>query len=110
MLARRDFAVATALAASWLSVWALYTAYTWTARPGIGTWQAARFYLPATGAIALLGAWLAVRAPSLVRPSRRKSLPASAVSAGLVVTLFAFGALSFHHMLNPANPGPPPRR
>ena len=46
-VARRDFAVGTALAVSWLSVWALYAAYTWTARPGIGTWPTDRFYLPA---------------------------------------------------------------
>ena len=108
--ARRDFAVGTALAAPWLSVWALYAAYTWTARPGIGTWPTARFYLPAIGAIALLGAWLVVRAPSLLRPSRRASLAASAVSAVVVVTLFAFGAWSFHDMLNPGNPASPPRR
>jgi hypothetical protein len=109
-VARPDFAVGIALAASWFSVWALYAAYTWTARPGIGTWQTARFYLPAIGAIALLGARLVVRAPRLVRPSRQASLAATAVSAGVVVTLFAFGAWSFHDMLNPGNPASPPNR
>jgi hypothetical protein len=91
-------------------VWALYAAYTWTARPGIGTWPTARFYLPAIGAIALLGAWLLVRAPSLVRLSRRAPLAAYAVPAGVVVMLFAFGAWSFHDMLNPGNQAPPPHR
>jgi hypothetical protein len=32
--ARRDFAVALALGASWFSVWGLYAAYTWTVRAG----------------------------------------------------------------------------
>jgi hypothetical protein len=109
-IARRDFAVGTALAVSWLSVWALYAAYTWTARPGIGTWPTARFYLPAIGAIALLGAWLLVRAPSLVRLSRRALLAACAVPAGVVVMLFVFGAWSFHDMLNPGSQAPPPHR
>jgi hypothetical protein len=111
VVARRDFALGAALAASWLCVWALYAAYTWTARPGIGTWQTSRFYLPATGAIALLGAWLIVRAPSLVRLPGRASPAASAVPAvAVVVMLFAFGAWSFHDMVNPISPAPPPHR
>ena len=105
--ARRDFAVGLALAASWFSVWGLYATYTWTARPGIGAWQTARFYVPAIGAIALLGAWLAVRAPHLVRWPRRVPL-AAAASAAVVVAMFALGAWSFNDMLNPQNPGPPP--
>jgi hypothetical protein len=60
--ARRDVAVGLALAASWCAVWALYATYTWTAGPGRHTFQAVRFYLPALGAIALLSAWLVVRA------------------------------------------------
>jgi hypothetical protein len=105
--ARRDFAVGLALAASWFSVWGLYTTYTWTARPGIGAWQTARFYVPAIGAIALLGAWLAIRAPHLVHWPRRAPL-AAAASAAVVVAMFALGAWSFNDMLNPQNPGPPP--
>ncbi len=105
--ARRDFAVGLALAASWFSVWGLYTTYTWTARPGIGAWQTARFYVPAIGAIALLGAWLVVRAPHLLRWPRRAPL-AAAASAAVVVAMFALGAWSFNDMLNPQNPGPPP--
>ncbi len=52
-----------ALAASWCAVWGLYAAYNWTAQPGLTTLQAVRFYVPALGAIALLGAWLVVRVP-----------------------------------------------
>lgn len=37
--ARRDLGVGLALAASWLSVWELYTAYTWTAVPFASTLQ-----------------------------------------------------------------------
>ena len=51
--ARCDFAVALALAASWFSVWGLYSAYTWTASPYGTTLQFARFYVPALGAISI---------------------------------------------------------
>jgi hypothetical protein len=54
--ARRDVAVALALAGSWLTVWGLYAAYTWTSGPGGTTLQVARFYVPALGAMSLLGA------------------------------------------------------
>ena len=104
--ARGDFAVGLALAASWFSVWGLYATYTWTARPGIGGWQTARFYVPAIGAIALLGAWLAVRAPGLVRRPRQAPLAAVA-SVAVIMVIFALGIWSFNDMLNPQNPGPP---
>ena len=77
-----------ALAASWLSVWALYAAYTWTARPFGTTLQVARFYVPATGAIALLGSWLVTRLP------RRTSL-AMITSAAVAVAMFGLGTWSF---------------
>jgi hypothetical protein len=94
---RRDFAVGLALAATWFSVWALYAAYTWTARPGGTTLQVVRFYVPAIGAMALLAAWL------VVRLARRA--PASAVtSAVLVVVLIGLGAWSFTSMRD----SPPP--
>jgi hypothetical protein len=100
-VARRDFAVGLALAASWASVWGLYATYTWTASPGLSALQATRFYVPALGAISLLGAWLVVRA---ARPA-----PLAAVaSAAAVVALFGLGIWSFHTMLNPHNPGPAP--
>jgi hypothetical protein len=84
--ARRDLAVGLALAASWLSVWGLYAAYTWTANDLGSTLQFARFYVPAAGAIALLGSWLVTRLPG------RASL--AAVTSG-AVAMFGLGAWSF---------------
>jgi hypothetical protein len=86
--ARRDLAVGLALAASWFSVWGLYAAYTWTANAFGSTLQFARFYVPAIGAISLLGSWLVTRLP------RRTSL-ATAISAAVVVAMFGLGAWSF---------------
>ncbi len=87
-LARRDLAVGPALAASWLGVWGLYAAYTWTANPFGSTLQFARFYVPAIGAISLLGSWLVTRLP------RRASL-AAVISAAVAVAMFGPGAWSF---------------
>ena len=87
-LARRDLAVGLALAASWLGVWGLYAAYTWTANPFGSTLQFARFYVPALGAISLLGSWLVTRLP------RRASL-AAVISAAVAVAMFGLGAWSF---------------
>ena len=69
----------------------MYAAYTWTAVPGLSTLQAARFYVPALGAISLLGAWLLVRVP------RRQPLVAitTFVMAG---ALFGLGAWAFRDM------------
>jgi hypothetical protein len=100
-LARRDVAVGLALAASWATVWALYATCTWTASPAPSTLQASRFYVPALGAISLLGAW------PVVRVARRAPL-AAAASAAAVVAMFGLGIWSFHSMLNPQNPGPAP--
>jgi len=105
--AHRDFAVSLALAASWFSVWGLYAAYTWTTQPGLSTLQAARFYLPAIGAIALLGAWLLARVRHLVRAPGRASLMA-VTSAAAVVALFGLGVWSFNDMVNSRDPGSPP--
>ena len=55
--------------------------------------QAARFYVPATGAIALLGAWLLVRVP------RRASL-AAVTSAAVVAAMFGLGVWSYNDMRN----------
>ena len=90
-VARRDFAVGLALAASWFGVWGLYAAYTWTAHPGLTTLQAVRFYVPAIGAMALLGAWLAVRVP-------RRASTAAVASAALVTATLGLGAWSFNEM------------
>ena len=97
-VARRDLAVGLALAASWVSVWVLYATYTWTASPGLSTLQVTRFYVPALGAISLLGAW------PVVRLAPRAPLAAGAV----VVAAFGLGLWSFNNTLNPQNPGPAP--
>jgi hypothetical protein len=90
-VARRDLAVALALAACWAGIWVLYATYAWTAAPVLSTLQAARFYVPALGAISLLGAWLLVRAP------RRQ--PVAAVTTLVVVAaLFGLGGWAFHDM------------
>jgi hypothetical protein len=100
--ARRDLAVGLALAASWFSIWGLYAAYTWTVGGILTTLQSARFYVPAIGAIALLGAWLLVRVP-------RRSTLAAATSVAVVATMFGLGLWSFSDMRvnqGPLGPGP----
>jgi hypothetical protein len=89
--ARRDLAVAVALAACWTAVWGLYATYTWTAAPGLSTLQAVRFYVPALGAISLLGAWLLVRVPG------RQPLVAVTTLA-VVAALFGLGGWAFQDM------------
>ena len=89
--ARRDPAVALALAASWAAIWALYATYTWTAAAGLSTLQAARFYVPALGPISLLGAWLLVRVP------RRQPL-AAITTLAVAGVLFGLGSWAFHNM------------
>ncbi len=89
--ARRDLAVALGLAASWAAIWALYATYTWTAAVGLSTLQAARFYVPALGAISLLGAWLLARLP------RRQPLAAITTFA-VAGALFGLGGWAFHDM------------
>jgi hypothetical protein len=90
-LARRDMAVALALAACWAANWVLYATYTWTAAPVLSTLQAVRFYVPALGAISLLGAWPLVRVP------RRPPLVAVTTLA-VVAALFGLGSWAFHDM------------
>jgi hypothetical protein len=95
----RDLAVGLALAASWFGVWGLYAAYTWTAAPFLSTLQAARFYLPALGAIALLGAWFLVRACAwLAARAPRRTLVAPVSAALIVAVTFGLGAGSFAAM------------
>jgi hypothetical protein len=89
--ARRDLAVGLALAASWAAIWSLYATYTWTTAPGLSTLQSTRFYVPALGPIALLGAWLLARRP--------RKQPLAAVTMFLILgTLFWLGAQAFHDM------------
>jgi hypothetical protein len=93
--ARQDMAVGVALGASWLAIWGLYFAYTWTVGPGnsatLFVLPFVRFYVPALGLISLLGAWLVTRLPG------GAALKAAAV-ATVVVVLFALGIHSFDVM------------
>lgn len=88
---RRDLWVGVALAASWFAVWGLYSAYYWTANPYGSTLQVARFYVPALGAISLLGAWLVTRIPG-------RAWLAGLTSATVIAATFGLGAWSFHAM------------
>jgi hypothetical protein len=90
--ARRDLWAGLAVAASWLAVWGLYCAYYWTNDPSEDTLQTVRFYVPAMGAISLLGAWLVTRVPG---PAWLAALTAAAV----VTAMFGLGAWSFHVMV-----------
>ena len=63
---REDGLVALGLGASWLGEWALYAMYTWTVTQPMNSVypiHVIRFYLPALGPLALLSAWLLIRAP-----------------------------------------------
>ncbi len=89
--ARRDLWVSLAVAASWFAIWGLYSAYTWTTDPTSVTVQVVRFYVPALGAIALLGAWLVTRIPGRTRW-------AGVTSVAVIAALFGLGVWSFHAM------------
>ncbi len=91
-VARRDLWVGLAVAASWFAVWGLYSAYYWTNDPSEDTLQAARFYVPAIGAISLLGGWLVTRIPG-------RAWLAGLTSAAVVAAMFGLGAWSFHAMV-----------
>lgn len=89
--ARRDLGVAFVLAASWFAIWGLYSAYTWTTDPTSVTVQVVRFYLPAIGAISLLGAWLVTRIPG-------RAWLAGLTSTAVITALFGLGVWAFHAM------------
>ena len=89
--ARRDLWIGITLAASWLAIWGLYSAYTWTTDPTSVTVQVDRFYLPAIGAIALLGAWLVTRIPG-------RAWLSGLTSAVVIAALFGVGVWSFYAM------------
>jgi hypothetical protein len=90
-VARRDLWVALTLAASWSAVWGLYSAYTWTTDPTSVTVQVIRFYLPAIGAISLLGAWPVTRIPG-------RAWLAGLTSTAAIAALFGLGVWAFHVM------------
>jgi hypothetical protein len=87
----RDLCVGLALTASWVAIWAVYSAYTWTTDPTSVTVQVVRFYLPAMGAISLLGAWAVTRIP------QRGWMP-GVISAAIVAVFFVLGISEFHAM------------
>jgi len=89
--ARRDLSVGAALAMSWLAIWGLYSAYAWTTDPTSVTVQVVRFYVPALGAIALLGAWLVTRIPG-------RAWRAGLTSAAVITAMFGLGLWSFYAM------------
>jgi hypothetical protein len=93
-VARRDLWVGLAVAASWLAVWGLYSAYYWTNDPGEDTLQVSRFYVPALGAMSLLGAWLVTRVPG-------RAWVAGGMSVAVIAALFVLGTWSFHGMAAP---------
>jgi hypothetical protein len=90
--AHRDLCVGIALAASWFAVWAVYSMYWWTATTSNNTLQEVRFYVPAIGAISLLGAWLVSRIPG------RAWLPGLTIAA-TTAGMFGLGVLSFYAMV-----------
>ena len=90
-VARRDLSVGAALAGSWFAIWSLYFAYTWTTDPTSVTVQVVRFYVPAIGAIALLGAWLVTRIPG-------RAWRAGLTSAAVITAMFGLGVWSFYAM------------
>jgi hypothetical protein len=91
-VARRDLWVGLALAVSWFAIWGLYAAYYWTNDPGEDTLQVSRFYVPAIGAISLLGAWLATRISG-------RAWLAGLTVAVVVTALFGLGTWAFHDMV-----------
>ena len=80
-----------ALAASWLAIWGIYSAYHWTNDPSEGTLQTVRFYVPAIGAISLLGSWLVTRIPG-------RAWRAGFTSAAVITAMFGLGVWSFYAM------------
>jgi hypothetical protein len=90
-VARRDLWVGLSVAASWFAIWGLYSAYTWTTDPTSVTVQVVRFYVPAIGAIALLGAWLVTTIPG-------RAWMACLTLAAVISALFGLGVWSFYAM------------
>ena len=90
-VARRDLLVGLSVAAPWFAIWGLYSAYTWTTDPTSVAVQVVRFYVPAIGAIALLGAWLVTRIPG-------PAWAAGLTSAVVITAMFGLGVWAFYAM------------
>jgi hypothetical protein len=90
-VASRDLWVGLAIAASWFAIWGVYSAYTWTTDPTAFTLSVIRFYVPAIGAISLLGAWLVTRIPG-------RAWVIGLTSTAVITALFGLGVWSFHDM------------
>jgi hypothetical protein len=91
-VARRHLWVALTVAASWFAIWGLYSVYYWTADdPSMVSIQMVRFYVPAIGAISLLGAWLVTRIPGRV-------WLAGLTSVAVITAMFGLGVWSFYAM------------
>ena len=94
--ARRDVVIGAVLASGWLGLWALYSAYDWTVRMAGddlgGSVHTIRFYMPALGIIAALGAWFLVQLPRWLAPI-------------LVVGLLATTVTGFNALATDRGPG-----
>ena len=96
----RDAAVVGALAAGWIGIYALYSAYTWTERAAAGansTVHVVRFYVPALAALALLAAWLVQQFP--------RWLPVVVVASAFVLGTTSYSSLAAGG--GPGGPGGP---
>ena len=95
---RRDAAVGAVLTACWFGIFGLYSAYTWTVGQGaLGSGISVhliRFYIPALGAVALLGAWLLTRLPQVL-------------TFGGLGTLAVLAVLTFPSLASSGGPGGP---
>lgn len=60
---RVDVMVATFVGLAWAGIWGLYACYSWTVNQQGNSIHVIRFYLPALGLIALLGAWCLQQLP-----------------------------------------------
>jgi hypothetical protein len=93
---RRDVAIGATLAAAWAGIWLTYLAYPWTLSQSANlalSIHVVRFYVPAVGLIALLGAWLVHRAPMW--------------TAIVVVTILGLvGVAEFHSLISSGGVGP----
>src|SRR5207237_8744628 len=76
---------------SCVAIWVLYSAYPWTADPTSVAVQVVVFYVPAIGAISLLGAWLVTRIPG-------RAWRAGLTSAAVITAMFGLGVWSFYAM------------